>query len=133
MEDNVFCCSYPQPCRSETLDHEPKFTDFISWAKRASPGTSGATGKPSTTPSGTELYPYAVELVRQVNYGPLESKRYFIPNNSPARAFVEITTDDLVDANFKKINSYACAKSKRHNMFTNSLMIQLQKFHLPHT
>lgn len=105
MEDNVFCCSYLQPGRSETFDHEPKFTDFISWAKRESLGTSGATGKPNSTPSGTELYPYAVELVKQVDYGPLESKRYFVPKSNPARAFVEITADDLVDANFEKINS----------------------------
>ena len=103
MEDNVFCCSYLQPYRSETLDREAKSTDFISWAKRASLSTSSATG--NTTPCGTELYPYAVEVVRQVNYGPLESKRYFVPENSPGRDFVEVTADDLVDADFEKMNS----------------------------
>jgi hypothetical protein len=105
MENNVFCCSNLQPYRPKTLDHEPKFTDFISWAKRASLGTSGAAGKSSDTPGATEHYPYAVQLVRQVNFGPLESKRYFVPEDNPARDFVEITADDLVDANFEKVNS----------------------------
>jgi hypothetical protein len=46
MENNVFCCSNLQPYRPKTLDHEPKFTDFISWAKWASLGTVAA-GKSS--------------------------------------------------------------------------------------
>ncbi|OBT56693.1 hypothetical protein VE04_03768 [Pseudogymnoascus sp. 24MN13] len=97
MENNVFCCSNLQPYRPTTLDNEPKFTDFISWAKRASLGTSCAAEKSSDTPEATEHYPYAVQLVRQVNYGHLESKRYFVPQDNPARDFVEITADELVD------------------------------------
>ena len=43
----------------------------------------------------TELNPpFAVQLVRQVNYGPLESKRYFIPAGDED-AFVEVAEDDL--------------------------------------
>ncbi|KFZ00470.1 hypothetical protein V500_01053 [Pseudogymnoascus sp. VKM F-4518 (FW-2643)] len=117
MEDNVFCCSNLQPYRPKTLDLEPKFIDFISWAKWASLGTSCAAGKPSDTQGATEHYPYAVQLVRQVNYGPLESKRYFVPEDNSARDFVEVTADDLVDANFEKVNSYKNFKCLIHNKF----------------
>ncbi|KFZ16422.1 hypothetical protein V501_02237 [Pseudogymnoascus sp. VKM F-4519 (FW-2642)] len=88
MEDNVFCGSNLQPYRPKSLDHEPKFTDYISWAKRASLGTSCAAEKSSDTPGATEHYPYAVQL------------------DNPARDFLEITADDLVDANFEKVNSH---------------------------
>jgi hypothetical protein len=49
--------------------------------------------------------PYAVQLVRQINYGPLESKRYFIPSEDKDEAFVEVTEKDLLTANFQKLNS----------------------------
>ena len=49
--------------------------------------------------------PFAIQLVRQVNYGPLESKRYFIPAESEERGFLEITEEELIQANFKKLNS----------------------------
>jgi hypothetical protein len=50
--------------------------------------------------------PFAVQLVRQVNYGPLESKRYFIPTEGEENEFVEIVEDELIRANFQKLNSW---------------------------
>ena len=45
-----------------------------------------------------ELRPaYAVQLVRQVNFGPLESKRYFVP--------ADAQSEELIQANFQKLNS----------------------------
>ncbi|KAK4617894.1 hypothetical protein CLAFUW4_11987 [Fulvia fulva] len=49
--------------------------------------------------------PFAVQLVRQVNFGPLESKRYFIPTAGQDGPFKEITEGDLVHANFQKLNA----------------------------
>ena len=48
--------------------------------------------------------PYAVQLVRQINYGPLESKRYFIPSGQDGK-FVEVNESAMIEANFKKLNS----------------------------
>lgn len=48
---------------------------------------------------------FAVQLVRQVNYGPLESKRYFIPSSSSDGGFLEISENDLIQANFQKLNA----------------------------
>jgi hypothetical protein len=48
---------------------------------------------------------YAVQLVRQVNFGPLESKRYFIPVEVTEELFREVSEDDLIRANFQKVNS----------------------------
>jgi hypothetical protein len=49
--------------------------------------------------------PYAVQLVRQVNHGPQESIRYFIPAIN-GTDFTETTEDSLVESNFEKLNSY---------------------------
>jgi hypothetical protein len=49
---------------------------------------------------------FAVQLVRQVNFGPLESKRYFIPADTTEAGFFEITEADLIQANFQKVNTY---------------------------
>ena len=49
--------------------------------------------------------PYAVQLVRQVNYGPQESIRYFVPAKTGSD-FTETTEDNLVESNFEKLNSY---------------------------
>lgn len=72
---------------------------------------------------------YAVQLVRQVNYGPLESKRYFIPTDEACDSFREITEDHLVQANFQKLNSYFPHRST----FVQSWMLiehQLQKLQM---
>lgn len=51
---------------------------------------------------------YAVQLVKQVNFGPQESIRYFTPASGDS-GFVEITENDLLEANFEKLN--ACVQS----------------------
>jgi hypothetical protein len=52
-------------------------------------------------PSATDSS-LAIQIVKQVNYGPLESKRYFVQHNGQ---FVEVTEHWLVDANFEKLNT----------------------------
>jgi hypothetical protein len=71
----------------------------MSWAN------SGTAGISSTTTRAIDHFPYAIHLVVQVNYGSLESKRYFIPGNTPRGGFVETTEEDMLNANFEKINS----------------------------
>jgi len=48
---------------------------------------------------------YAIQLVRQVNYGPQESIRYFISAKN-GTDFTETSEDNLVESNFEKLNSY---------------------------
>ena len=54
--------------------------------------------------------PYAIQLVRQINYGPLESTRYFVPASNGSD-FAEATEDDLLKSNFEKLNSYLIMNS----------------------
>ncbi|KAI3560801.1 hypothetical protein IWW34DRAFT_779075 [Fusarium oxysporum f. sp. albedinis] len=61
--------------------------------------------------------PYVVQLVRQVNYGPLESKRYFIPTDGTESDSVEVIENDLIQANFQKVNTYKNYKCQDHNKF----------------
>jgi hypothetical protein len=99
---SIFCCSNLQPFRPTRTDHEAKFTSFLGWAKfpRVA-AVNPAAGAESLQHSN---WPYAIQLVKQVNYGPLESKRYFVPLGGDAE-FKEITERDLIEANFAKVNS----------------------------
>jgi hypothetical protein len=71
---------------------------WASFPKESSP--EGDVNVSNVAPS------FAVQLVRQVNFGALESKRYFIPTDSTESDFLEITEGDLIQANFQKVNTY---------------------------
>jgi hypothetical protein len=91
------------PIRTEA---EARFDEFIGWAKSITDsGDDTGTGTGAAAGIGADA-PYAVQLVRQRNFGPLESKRYFVPATGGAGdGFVEVTERDLVSANFAKIDS----------------------------
>ncbi|KAM7191214.1 hypothetical protein V8F20_009392 [Naviculisporaceae sp. PSN 640] len=90
----MFCCSSITPFRPRYLDHEAKFSAFIKWAGKEPAPDSDSSLVPSA--------PYAIQVVKQVNYGPQESIRCFVPCHSN---FKEATEDALVEANLKKVNS----------------------------
>lgn len=52
-----------------------------------------------------DTVPYAIQLVKQANFGPQESIRYFAPAGIGSH-FVELTEGDLLEWNFEKLNSY---------------------------
>jgi hypothetical protein len=100
---SVFCCSSIQPYRPQRLLHEDMFTAFMNWAafpRESSPEEAGGADHFSANPS------FAIQLVRQVNYGPIEAKRYFVPKPEQGAGFVEVLENDLIEANFKKENTY---------------------------
>lgn len=102
----LFCCSSISPYRPRQLDHEAKFTTFMRWA--------GLQTIPSVPVDGllVSSAPYAVQLVRQIGYGPLESTRYFVPASNGSDDFAEATEDDLLQSNFEKLNSYLIMNSR---------------------
>ncbi|KAM0260043.1 hypothetical protein ACHAQJ_002967 [Trichoderma viride] len=106
---DLFCCPSIKPYRPRRLDHEEKFDRFMQWAKFASSNPSE--GYLLITDSQ-----YAVQLVKQVNFGSQESIRYFIPASNGIE-YVEITESNLLEANFKKLNSYKNFKCGVHNRF----------------
>ncbi|KAJ5632121.1 hypothetical protein N7490_008460 [Penicillium lividum] len=115
---SIFCCSSPSPYRPATLTHEAKFSPFIAWAKisESSPSATSA----SFFADSNNLPPYAVQFVRQVNFGAIEAKRYFIPNPKASGGepgFVEVTEQDLIAGNFQKLNSYKNFKCITHDKF----------------
>jgi hypothetical protein len=102
---SIFCCSNLQLFRPTRTDHEAKFTSFFGWAKF--PAIAAAVNPAAQRKSESlqdSSWPYAIQLVKQVNYGPLESKRYFVPVDDDAE-FKEITERHLIEANFAKVNS----------------------------
>lgn len=100
---SLFCCVSVKPYRPQYIEHQAKFNRFMAWATFPRDAAPKADGDQKTDLS--DLKPdYAVQLVRQVNYGPLESKRYFIPVEGTDE-FIEIVEDDLIQANFQKLNS----------------------------
>lgn len=109
---SIFCCSSISPCRQQRLDHEAKFDAFVQWGSHQ---TTIARG------DGTSLVksaPYAIQLVRQVNYGPLESIRYFVPASNDSD-FAEATEDDLLKLNFDKVNSYLIISLHKRDISAN--------------
>ena len=97
----VFCCSKIEPYRPRRLDHESKFVAFMTWI-----GNTTTPLLPRHEHLSISNAPYAVQIVRQVNFGAQESIRYFIPVDGESH-FAEATEDDLLEANFEKLNSYS--------------------------
>ncbi|KAL8387092.1 hypothetical protein RB595_010163 [Gaeumannomyces hyphopodioides] len=120
MSDSpLLCCGSIKPYRPMYLLHQSKFTNFMAWATypKACPAASGEADKVDLD----ELKPpFVIQLVRQVNYGPMESKRFFASlghQEGKGQEFVEVSENDLIQANFQKLNSYKNFKCDSHNKF----------------
>ncbi|KAI0599161.1 hypothetical protein F4775DRAFT_129548 [Biscogniauxia sp. FL1348] len=109
----LFCCDSIKPYRPQYINHEPKFTTFMKWAsypKEVPPSEDKV--------SLEELNaPFVIQLVRQVNYGSLESRRYFAHVKDRDEDFVEVDEDALIQANFQKLNAYKNFKCEGHDKF----------------
>ncbi|TGO60367.1 hypothetical protein BCON_0036g00580 [Botryotinia convoluta] len=129
----LFCCDSPESFRPQQLTHQQKFTSFKAWADypRSSsvttPSDSGADSNPITPTT-----PYVIQFVRQVNYGPLESKRYSIPDENSPGDFIEITEQHLIQANYQKLNSYKNFKCTSHNKFFEVNLYQKDPVNVHH-
>jgi hypothetical protein len=95
---SIFCCSNTQSYKNRSLSHEDKFRTFMSWATYPKESSIGST---DTLPDASTVT-LAIQVVKQVNYGPLESKRYFVHAGD---AFVEVTEQWLIEASFQKLNT----------------------------
>ncbi|KFY48721.1 hypothetical protein V495_01088 [Pseudogymnoascus sp. VKM F-4514 (FW-929)] len=114
----LFCCpSGTKPYRPRLLSHEAKFEAFLRWMPAAQEAsTDGSTEGRIILSEDSSAY--AVQVVRQVNYGALESKRYFVSGDGGIGTnFYEITEGDLIEANFEKLNAYKNFKCDIHNKF----------------
>jgi hypothetical protein len=102
----IYCCSEVAPFRPKRLDHEAKFTAFSDWAWSSKTETADTPSDAIKTAWDLSTS-YVIQLVKQVNFGPLESKRYFLVIAFPTSpySFVEVTEKDLIDANYQKLNS----------------------------
>ncbi|KAJ3960414.1 hypothetical protein N0V92_002951 [Colletotrichum tropicale] len=99
----LLCCEFLEPYKALRTDHEARFTQFMAWAKDSQPTVIEETSK---IDSSNRLPLYAIQLVRQVNYGPLESKRYFVSFADRTHSYVEVAEDFLIQVNFQKVNSF---------------------------
>ncbi|OAX81229.1 hypothetical protein ACJ72_04431 [Emergomyces africanus] len=93
---DIFCCSSISPFRPKILDHEAKFTAFMRWAKLH----KSLVVRDNEAAAIVNRAPYAVQVVKQVNYGPLEWIRYFVPVENGS-GFSEKDENDLVTSNFE--------------------------------
>ncbi|KGO77349.1 hypothetical protein PITC_055340 [Penicillium italicum] len=95
MSTHLFCCTAIQPTKPPIPDHEKTFTEFTKWGFTTIGNLTG-----STDPSEASV---CIQLVRQVNSGPIESIRYFVASDNHG-SFEEVSEDGIMDANFVKIN-----------------------------
>ena len=81
---------------------------FIAWSRCST--SSPAPNSVSYFDDPASLPRYAIQFVQQVNYGPIDSKRYFIPSpgsdGKPGTDFLEVVEQDLLVGNFEKLNAY---------------------------
>ncbi|KAJ5224940.1 hypothetical protein N7468_006165 [Penicillium chermesinum] len=116
---SMFCCSSIVPYRGSLLMHESKFQRFMTWAQRSKSSPVANSASYFQTPA--HIPEFAVQLVQQINYGPVESKRYFIPSTNDSTdgncGFLEVTEQDLIIGNFQKLNTYKNFKCTTHNKF----------------
>ncbi|KAM5429291.1 hypothetical protein McanMca71_007700 [Microsporum canis] len=121
---SLFCCSNVAPYRPRILDHESKFTQFVDWAKLQKETSIISTSEQLTKPS------YAIQVVCQINYGPQEWIRYFIPHD--CWTFSEVNEKQLIDANFQKLNSYKNFRCSLHNKFFEINLYQIDPINKHH-
>jgi len=101
MSSSLFCCQAIQPYRTQRLLHEDKFTAFVSWAGFPQESQiDGAIDSGIMSDKG-----YAIQLVKQINFGPLETTRYFVPGSGAPVDFIEVNASALIQANFQKVNT----------------------------
>ncbi|ERT03291.1 hypothetical protein HMPREF1624_01598 [Sporothrix schenckii ATCC 58251] len=90
------------------------FVRFMAWAEY--PRSTSPNEAPDALSNATSSI-FVIQLAKQVNYGALESKRYFMPAGGDSTEFVEITEQALIQANFQKLNTYKNYKCDSHNKF----------------
>jgi hypothetical protein len=80
----------------------------MDWARHAE--SSPVTSSDSYFQPPNNVPEFAVQFVQQVNYGPVEAKRYFIPDSLAGgqSQFLEVTEQDLIIGNFEKLNASVC-------------------------
>ncbi|EPE36671.1 hypothetical protein GLAREA_08834 [Glarea lozoyensis ATCC 20868] len=109
----IFCCTQISPFRPTRTDHDAKFQTLLTWAKEADTTTEPDADVLDLLENQSA---FVIQIVRQVNYGPLEFKRYFTPSKDGS-GFVELTEKALIDANFQKLNSYKNYRCSSHDKF----------------
>ncbi|KAH7034502.1 uncharacterized protein B0I36DRAFT_381435 [Microdochium trichocladiopsis] len=119
----LLCCNGLSAYRPLRTDHESKFDMFKAWAaypRETSPGDD------------VQLDPssFIIQLVRQVNFGSVEAKRYFVPDGDGG--FVEVREQDIINANFRKVNSYKNFKCAAHNKFYEFNLYQRDPVNMHH-
>ena len=102
----IFRCSSILPYRPRILHHEHNFKAFITWTTVLRNSLQEPVASNDNFSLGSSNLSYVVQLVCQVNYGPLESKRYFAKatEQEGEESFVEVTQGNLIDANYQKLN-----------------------------
>jgi hypothetical protein len=103
--DSIFCCSSFEPFKPRIIDNEAKFKAFLSWTPTFEATSVGTVFNGPRDLPLNEGSCFVIQVVRQVNYGPLESKRYFAKAAGVDVPFKEVTEQDLINTNYEKVNS----------------------------
>lgn len=96
----VFCCKQTFFYKPTHTDHEDLFKSFIEFENN---------GK---IPLPTRDDQRGLQVVKQVNFGPIEEKRYFaLPG------FEEVSENEFNEMGYKRLNSFKNLKCNAHNKF----------------
>lgn len=127
MAQPTFCCNAIKPYpRFSRTDHDEKFNPFINIVTENTTKDSNTyTASSSDTDPSANEYPYIIQFVKQVSYGPVESRQFFAPTASTdtstsaleGKQYIELSEEALIAANFTKVNTHKNFKYTSHNRF----------------
>ena len=103
--DTIFCCSSVKPYRPAVLEHEAKFRSFITWAQSSPSSSMDDSFNTPEFLTTNRLSCFVIQVVLQVNYGPIEWKKYFAKAEDFTSPFRQVSEGDLIAANYMKLNS----------------------------
>lgn len=138
--DEIFCCAnakpYPRPIK---IDKDHIFVRFISAAGQMKSSIDLQKGEHDASMCSRILSAqgtFVVQLVRQINYGPIESTRYFVEDPTAPRTiqphYIELMEKDLLEANYTKVNSYKNYRCTDHDRFFEMNLYQKDPVNLHH-
>jgi hypothetical protein len=106
----AFCCASVAPYKPRLLDHEACCSAFLDWVHDKD-GVRISSGNSSSHAAAPKEF--IVQLVRQVNYGKVLSKRYFRHTaavsdlgSTGKHTFTEINEQDVLLEHFQKLNTF---------------------------
>ncbi|KAL4244108.1 hypothetical protein ABKN59_010734 [Abortiporus biennis] len=108
----LFCCTAREQYKPRTVVHESTLNSFVKWSKF--PKQSICESDEATLRELNQNVDYVIELLRQIDFGSEESRRYFLVMKGPDEPFVEVMKEFVDAEGYKEAKSFKNFKCQKH-------------------